>query len=129
MKFTDFYIKEDASAVQQYDPILKSFNSISELLHSNVWDKMAFGYASDDIAEIPTKLLKIKYRQDYDNAKDEIDSKMYTYKDTWQDLPPIDVSIENGLPYIEDGYHRYYYAKLHRIPTIKSQVTIKSNPF
>jgi hypothetical protein len=129
MKFQEYYLKEDEELLAKYDELLKSFPTISALLHSDEWDRMAFGYTPYEVVEIPTKALKVKYPQDYSIAKDEIDSGIYKYKDAWEDLPPIEVSIEEGLPYIDDGYHRYYYAKKNKIPAIKSLITIKSNPF
>lgn len=126
-------LKEKMSMTESPDPsnyneILNRFNSVSEIVNSEDWDKLAFGYSSGEITNIPTKDLKIKWRQDYENAKEEIDTGSYKYKDAWDELPPIEVSLEKDKLYIEDGYHRYYYAKKHRIPEIKSEITIKSNP-
>jgi len=121
-------IKEQSADPSEHNKILMGFNSISEIVKSEAWDKLAFGFESGAILNIPTKDLKVKYRQDYDNAKDEIESGAYKYKDAWDDLPPIEVALEKGKLYIEDGYHRYYYAKKNKIPSIRSEVTIKMNP-
>ena len=91
------------------------------------WDRFVFGVSSDDIIDIPIKDLKIQYT-DMENV-DGFDMKKYFKGVSLDELPSIEVSLKKGKFYIEDGHHRYGYARQMGIKTIKAELQIKDNPF
>ncbi len=101
--------------------------SVSDIVMYD-WDKIVFGFSIDDVIEIPVKDLKVKYKGDMENV---LGFSMKDYFDniSYKKLDPIEVSYETGKFYIEDGHHRYGYAKelgLKKVPV--EIVDIKDNP-
>ena len=91
------------------------------------WDKLAFGFSEGDTITIPLQSLNIKYKDDMLNTQGDL--KKYFDNKSFTDLPPIEVSYEKGKFYIEDGHHRYVYAKklgLTKVPVYVDR--IKDNP-
>jgi len=123
---------------------VKKFNTSEELLRSGGFsietlNRAAFGFTSDDIKTLEPKDLKIKWKQDLDNVKYEVDNYMKKIGETspsramklWAEdidlTEPIDVSYELNKFYIEDGHHRYYAAKILNKP-LNVNLEIKMNP-
>lgn len=91
------------------------------------WDKLAFGFSEDDVIKIPLHSLNVKYKDDMLNTQGDL--KKYFNNKSFSNLPPIEVSYEKGKFYIEDGHHRYVYAKKLGINKISVYIDrIKDNP-
>lgn len=92
------------------------------------WGKIAFGFSEGDILTLPIKDINIKWVGDMENV-DGFSMSDY-FKDTpFKKLPLIEVGYENGKFHIEDGHHRYGYARelnLKKVDVIVSE--IKDNP-
>ena len=113
----------------------KTFNTVKKIAKGKTpseiirypWGKLAFGFDIDDEIILPVKDLKVKYKEDMENTKS--DMKTYFKSIPLSKLPPIEVSYEKGKFYIEDGHHRYVYAKQQNIKDVKVKVVdIKDNP-
>lgn len=102
--------------------------SDSELIHSDFWDKLAFGFTNGSTIRLPINKLKIKYRDDMLNVNG-FSMKKYFNGKPFESLPPIEVSYDNGKFYIEDGHHRYGYAKELGLSHVNVIVDVKNNPF
>jgi len=91
-------------------------------------DRLAFGYADDDLIEIDPRDISIKWHCDLENPE-------HKYKlggDTWVnsvDLSePVEVSInEDGVMELEDGHHRRF-AALKRGEKLLAKIEIKGSP-
>lgn len=133
VKLTDEVIEE-----------IKKFKSSEDLLRSGgisieALDRAAFGFSVNDIKTLMPKELHIRWKDDLENVKHEVDVFSFKYgnidfktvKKMWAmeiDLTePIDVSYINNKFYIEDGHHRYYAAKILNKP-LNVSLEIKSNP-
>lgn len=123
---------------------IKKFRSSEELLRSGgismeALDRAAFGFSPEDIKTLLPKQLNIKWKEDLENVKYEI---QYLQKKTphiplakvmkmWAsnvDLSePIEVVYEKNKFFIEDGHHRYYAAKILGKP-LNVTLEIKMNP-
>lgn len=128
MKSFKQYILSE-SKKELYDKLKKTFNGMtpSQIVTYDGWDELAFDIKMDEPMTIPTKDLKVKYKADMENTKS--DMKEYFNDKPLSELPPIEVSYEKGNYYIEDGHHRYAYAKQQNIPKVEVIVTdIKDNP-
>jgi len=88
-------------------------------------DELAFGYVQG-VQEVPVADLHIKYDVDYENALDAVEEDPEGWVDALDE--PVDVSLERGILYLEDGHHRYVTAQMLDLPTILADVTIKDNP-
>jgi hypothetical protein len=118
---------------------VNKFESDEQLLRSgglptDMLDRLAFGFAAEDITEIHPSKLAIKWHSDLENVIHEVEKSGLGPR-VWSskvDLSePIDVSYENrghGLKfYIEDGHHRYFAAKtLNKMLNVNLE--IKTNP-
>jgi hypothetical protein len=114
------------------------FNTSEELLRSGgisieALDRAAFGFSSDDITTLQPHQLHIKWKTDLDNVKYEIVHQIQKLGDkkTWAEKinlsKPIDVIFEKHRFYVDDGYHRYYAAKILKKP-LNVNLEIKMNP-
>lgn len=98
-------------------------------------DRLAHGFSEGDIKTIQPKLLKIRWVDDLENVKWEINKselkpKQWAFKVDLSE--PIDVSYweddkHNIGFYIEDGHHRYMAAKILNKP-LNVNLKIKVNP-
>jgi hypothetical protein len=111
--------------IEKYDNILKQFNSHKDIIYSDVWDELAFGIKKG-IQLIDVDKINIIYDVDYEEAKRD---DKYFNNVKFENLPPVDVSYYKGKLNLEDGHHRYYYAKKNYIKKIKADVTIKDSPY
>ena len=101
--------------------------SIPEIVNYD-WDKVAFGFSNDNTISIPLNKLNVKYKADMENVNGQ-DMKKYFKNQPIDKIPPVDVSYQNGKFYIEDGHHRYGYAKQLGMKNIKVKIQdIKDNP-
>lgn len=120
------------------------FNSDEELLRSGglpteMLDTLAFGFNSESIKSLMPNQLSIKWKDDLENVRYEINN---LYKKTnsnnlkkttldWANsvnlTEPIDVSFEKNKFFIEDGHHRYFAAKILNKP-LNVNLEIKQNP-
>jgi len=87
--------------------IVKSMSSKEIAMYD--WDKLAFGFRVGDIITLPISKIRVKYKDDMLNTSGSM--KDYFKSISYSDLPPIEVSYEKGEFFIEDGHHRYVYAK------------------
>jgi ADP-ribose pyrophosphatase YjhB (NUDIX family) len=97
-----------------------------EQLPVDILDHMAFGI-TEGIHELPLRAINIKYETDYQNAVAEIQEGHWAPEEGIED-EPVDVSLERGIYWLEDGHHRYVAFELADRPTILADVTIKDNP-
>lgn len=134
----------DISITPEIENEVKKFKTSEKLLRSGgistkALDRAAFGFSSDDITSLLPKQLKIKWKDDLENVKYEID-KLFVKSGAknktnfiinWSkniDLTtPIEVSYEKNNFYIEDGHHRYFAAKILNKP-LNVNIEIKMNP-
>lgn len=123
-------INEDVDN-DKIDNILRSLKSISDVVLYD-WGKTAFGFSVGDMIELDIEDINIKFDADLQNAIYKIDNGYKFgkhFKDKFEDLPPVEVVYENGEFYLDDGHHRYYYAKKNDVPKIKAKVVkIVDNP-
>lgn len=99
----------------------------SEIINYEDWDVLSFGIKRDEEMELPIDKLNVKYHADMENTRSDMEK--YFKGETLDNLPPIEVSYEKGKYYIEDGHHRYAYAKQLGKSKVKVIVTeIKDNP-
>ena len=89
-------------------------------------DKMAFGVTQGE-QRLPLKNIKIKYQDDYDNALEYVTEHPDDYGEAL-DTEPVDVALERGVYWLEDGHHRYVTAQLRGDADILADLTIKDNP-
>ena len=113
----------------------KQYNSSEELLRSggfpiSLLDKVAFGFDAENMTTIDPKVLNIKWKDDWDQVKYEVQKSGLTPKQ-WSskiDLSePIDVSYSKGKFWIEDGHHRSFAAKTLG-KTLNANVEIDEKP-
>lgn len=137
----------DCPIINVNDEVIKyvnKFNSDEELLRSGglpteILDELAFGFNSESIKSLMPNQLSIKWRDDLENVRYEINN---LYKKTnsnnlkkttldWANAvnlsEPIDVSFEKNKFFIEDGHHRYFAAKILNKP-LNVNLEIKQNP-
>ena len=120
------------------------YNSPEDLLKSGglsieALDRAAFGFSDEDIKTLMPKQLAIKWKDDLENVKYEVEvfrkksniqsiqSAMKLWAKAVDLSEPIDVSFEKGKFYIEDGHHRYYAAKILNLP-LNVNLEINTNP-
>lgn len=112
--------------LSKYNDIIQS-HSISELVNYD-WNKIAFGFSNDDVLNIPLSKIKIKWKEDMLNV-DGFDMGKYFKDVDYASLPPIEVSYDGKNFYLEDGHHRYGYAKKLNMKSVPAIVEITANPF
>lgn len=121
---------------------INQFNSDEELLRSGgisieALDRAAHGFSEDDIKTISPNKLKIRWKNDLENVKYEIQQSNLPPKEWAKKInlsEPIDVEYwedkEMGFDkgfYIQDGHHRYLAAKILNKP-LNVNLEIKINP-
>ena len=93
-------------------------------------DRMAFGFARNDIKQINPNRLHIKWKGDMNNVVEEQRASGLS-KFEWAKKinlsEPIDVIFEDGVFKIDDGHHRYYAAKI-RGEMLNINLEIKDKP-
>lgn len=115
-----------AESVSDFNSII-STHSIPELVNYD-WNKIAFGFSNDDVLNIPLSKIKIKWKEDMANVTG-FDMGKYFKDADYASLPPIEVSYDGKNFYLEDGHHRYGYAKKLNLKTVPAVVEITANPF
>lgn len=114
---------------------VSKFNSAEELLRAGgisieALDRAAFGFSSSDIQTLMPKQLHIKWKDDWENVKWELNKSGLSPK-AWSSKvsleEPIDVSFSKGKFWVEDGHHRLFAAKTLGLP-LKVNLEIKQNP-
>lgn len=144
----DHSIKElNCAPIKLNDEIIdeiRKFKTSEGLLRSGglpteALDRLAFGFSSDDVKTLIPKQLSIKWKDDLDGVKYEIEllQKKYPNKSLNEVMrlwasginlsEPIDVSYEKNKFFIEDGHHRYYAAKILN-KVLNVNLEIKMNP-
>ena len=123
-------LKKELSRFQTGEQLLRAGGISIETL-----DRLAHGFSEEDIKILNPNQLKIKWKDDLDNVKYEIEQSGLTPK-KWASKvnlsEPIDVSYwgddkhKLGF-YIEDGHHRFVAAKLLDKP-LNVNLQIKTNP-
>jgi len=88
-------------------------------------DRMAFG-VTQGIQQLPIDQIQIKYQDDFENALDYVEDCLDCYVDALDE--PVEVSLERGVYWLEDGHHRYVTAVGLGNDTILADLTIKDNP-
>ncbi len=97
-----------------------------ERLPVDILDNMAFGI-TEGVHELPLDIIKIKYEDDYRNAVEEINEGLWQPEEGIEN-EPIDVSLERGVYWLEDGHHRFVAFTLVGRDRILANLTIKDNP-
>lgn len=97
-----------------------------ERLPVDVLDHMAFGI-TEGVHELPLDVIQIKYKDDYQNAVEEINEGLWEPQEGIED-EPVDVSLERGVYWLEDGHHRFVASKLMGRDRILANLSIKDNP-
>jgi len=92
----------------------------------DVLDRMAFGVV-EGVQELPVGDIKIKYADDYNNAVAEIEEGLWEGNESALE-EPVEVSLERGIYWLEDGHHRYVMARGLGRDTILADLSIKDNP-
>jgi hypothetical protein len=133
-------INLNSEFIDDLEKELSKFKSDEDLLRSGglsieVLDRLAYGFSVEDIKTLTPNQLKIKWKDDLENVKWEINKSGLTPK-RWASKvilsEPIDVSYweddthEKGF-YIEDGHHRYMAAKILNKP-LNVNLEMKINP-
>jgi hypothetical protein len=93
-------------------------------------ERCAYGFSDEDIKTLMPNELHIKWKDDLENVKYEIQHSKLTPKAWAQKVnltEPIDVSYEKNKFFIEDGHHRYYAAKILGKP-LNIDLSIEMNP-
>lgn len=108
----------------------KFINNDWAKLDTDVVDKIAFGFSSNEIKTLKPEQLSIKWKEDLDNVKFEQQKSGLSKTDWARKInlsEPIDVSFDGKKFNIEDGHHRYYAAKIlgKELPV---NLEIKANP-
>ena len=109
---------------------------VQDIIHSHTipelvrfdWDKLLFGFSSGDVIKVPINKINIKYKDDMKNVVG-YNMQKYFKNTPLEKLPPIELSYTNGNYWIEDGHHRYGYAKELGVDTVDAVVEIKDNPY
>jgi hypothetical protein len=96
-----------------------------EALPIDVLDRMAFGVTQGE-QRLALADIRIKYEDDYENAVDYVTKHPTDYEDALD--VPVDVSLERGVYWLEDGHHRFVTAELRGDRDILVSLTIKDNP-
>ena len=114
---------------------VNKFNYSEELLRAGglsneTLDRAAFGFTDEDIKTLMPKQLNIKWKDDLENVIWEQEKSGLSKQDWAKKIKltePIDVSYENDKFWIEDGHHRYWAAKILKLP-LNVNLEIKQNP-
>jgi hypothetical protein len=101
--------------------------SISELVRYD-WDKLAFGISSGETIKLPLDYISLVYFEDVTEASNKSGPEYFNNADP-EELPPVQVKIQDGIFKLEDGHHRYIYSKNLGKDTISVTVSIFDNPF
>lgn len=133
IKLTDEIIAE-VNKFQTVEKLLRAGGiSISAL------DRAAYGFSTEDVKTLNPSQLKIKWKEDLQNVKHEIEvlnsksggrslsETMKIWANSVDLTTPIDVSYEKNSFYIEDGHHRYFAAKILK-KDLNVNLEIKMNP-
>jgi hypothetical protein len=75
------------------------------------FDRAAFGFARDDIVEVPLEALHVRYPGNLKNAEHDVQMPAMARR-VLRNAPPIEVSLRDGRLDIEDGHHRFVAARL-----------------
>ena len=94
-------------------------------------DRLAFGFAADDITQLHPSEIKIKWTQDLINVKYEQEESGLSKKE-WAktiDLSEPIVVIYDKFFYLDDGHHRWYAAKiLNKMLNVELEIEQKPIP-
>jgi hypothetical protein len=103
-------LKKYASQLKTSEELLKSGGFPIDILN-----KVAFGFAKEDITTLYPVDLKIKWKHDLKNVKRERVGTGLSHEEWAKEIDlsePIEVVYENGDFYIDDGHHRFWAAKI-----------------
>lgn len=92
------------------------------------WDKIAFGFSTDEVITLPVSSLKYKYQLDRTEVLGK-DMAAYFKQTPFDQLPPIEASFDKGKFWVEDGHHRLQYAKQLGLKEVPVKVEVRDNPF
>lgn len=114
--------------------IARKSETIQDFFNFN-WDELLFGFNSGDIVTLPLKDIKIKWKDDYENAKYRFSRPIIQKighpfdNKPLNKLPPVSVYLTDEGYILNNGHHRYYYAELLGKSQIQAEVEIHINPF
>lgn len=98
-----------------------------EELPTPVLDRVAFGFESGDLLDVPMSEIVIIYPDDLAQAVlDVMESSLA--KRILREKDPIAITVRRGRLELEDGHHRYVSAKMLKRKTLPARVTIDDNP-
>jgi len=89
-------------------------------------DRMAFG-RSQGVQRLPLDEIRIRYQDDYRNALDYVEQCPDCYEEAL-DTEPVDVTLERGVYWLQDGHHRLVTAQARGDRDILANLIIKDNP-
>lgn len=123
-------LKKELSKFKSSEDLLRGGGLSIELL-----DRLAHGFSEEDITQLKPKDLKIRWRDDLENVKHEIQKSGIPPKEWAREVnlsEPIEVSYRKSSGnknqfFIEDGHHRYFAAKILNKP-LNVSVKIEVNP-
>lgn len=122
---TEICLAEEEGAKQQ----TRSFTRAElEAMPIDELDRLAFGYANDDVAWVSPEQLTIVYPDDMANPEYQFERGGMPWVNSVDLSEPISVAIDNdGKLQLMDGHHRYFAAKI-RGEKLIAQIEIKGNP-
>lgn len=115
----------DAHYMAYHAAKLKSVEELQRLPIEQL-DRLAFGVTEGE-QRLPLDQIQIRYQDDYDDARDYVTEHPEDYLEALE-TEPIEVALERGVYWLEDGHHRYVTAQLRGDTDILVDLTIKDNP-
>ncbi len=99
-----------------------------ERMPTDELDRAAFGFARDDVIEVPVDEIRIRYAGDLENAEYSVRTASQARR-VLEDAPPVEVVLRGGALDLEDGHHRYVAARLLGLESLTAVVRdIDDNP-
>lgn len=89
-------------------------------------DRRAFGVVQG-VQRLPLAEIQIRYQADYDDALDYVAQHPEDYEEAL-DTEPVQVQLERGVYWLQDGHHRYVTAQVRGDRDILVDLTIRDNP-
>lgn len=101
-----------------------------ERMPIEILDRAAFGFQDGSILNLEPDQIKILYDGDYHNVEEEIEDSDLGPERWARKIrlsEPVEVTLRNGVFWLEDGHHRYLAAKILG-KKLKCLVDIRDKP-
>jgi hypothetical protein len=102
-----------------------------EALPTEQLDRVAFGFASGDVLDVPINAIHIRYAGDLEQAQTDLrrgGGWDVARARQYSGAPPVEAALRDGRLELEDGHHRYVAARILGRPILRARVTIHDNP-